>query len=87
VLRDEPAVPLSHVRAELTARGVPLFVRQLGRADVRGSGLVAIRAIAPGLLRLTPTRASMNLGEPRIDAVRHAWGAQPGLNPLPHPLG
>jgi len=87
VLRDEPAVPLSQLRAELIARGVPLYVRQLGRADVRSSGLVAIRAIAPGLLRLTPTRASMNLGEPRLDTVRRAWGAQPGLNPLPHPLG
>ncbi|MEY4509896.1 MAG: hypothetical protein RLZZ450_2018 [Pseudomonadota bacterium] len=86
-LPADPAVSLEQVRAELLSRGVPLYVRQLGRADVRSSGLVAIRAIAPGLLRLTPTRESMNFGEPRIDIVRRAWGREPGVNPLPHPLG
>lgn len=86
-LPEDPAMSLEQVRSELRARGVPLYVRQLGRRDVRSSGLVAIRAIAPGLLRLTPTRESMNFGEPRIDTVRSAWGAAPGVNPLPHPLG
>jgi bacteriocin biosynthesis cyclodehydratase domain-containing protein len=87
VLSHDEAMPLERVRAELLARDVPLYVRQLGRADVHSSGLTAIRAIAPGLLRLTPTRQSVNFGEPRIDSVRRAWRAAAGLNPLPHPLG
>jgi ribosomal protein S12 methylthiotransferase accessory factor len=85
-LSADPELPLEQVRSELLTRGIPLYVRQLGRRDVHRSGLLAIRAVAPGLLRLTPTRQSVNFGEPRIDSIRLAWGANDGVNLMPHPL-
>ncbi|MBV9948873.1 MAG: hypothetical protein JOZ69_18640 [Myxococcales bacterium] len=51
------------------------------------SGLVAVRACVPGLLRMTPSRETVNFGEPRVERTRTRWGAPPGLNPLPHPIG
>ena len=77
---------LTLLRTELSRRGLSVFVRKLGRADIAESGLIAVRAIIPGLLRLTPTRESVNFGEPRIERVRQRWNAASDLNPLPHPL-
>lgn len=83
---QERPVSMADVRAELLARGVPVFVRRLGRRDVRSSGLTAVRAVAPGLVRLTASRESANFGEPRIASVAAQWGVPHTLNPMPHPL-
>ncbi|MDB4986139.1 MAG: hypothetical protein JWN04_1317 [Myxococcaceae bacterium] len=87
LLVSDADLPAKHaLREEFVRRGLSVFVRRLGGPDIAESGLVAIRAIVPGLLRLTPTRASVNFGEPRIGQLRERWGAASELNPMPHPL-
>ncbi|MDB4987148.1 MAG: bacteriocin biosynthesis protein SagD [Myxococcaceae bacterium] len=74
------------LREEFVRRGLSVFVRRLGGPEIAEAGLVAIRSIVPGLLRLTPTHASVNFGEPRIEELRQRWKAASELNPMPHPL-
>jgi ribosomal protein S12 methylthiotransferase accessory factor len=83
---EHSSITLAQLREELREREIPVYVRQLGRRDVRQSGLVAIRAVAPGLVRLTPTRESVNFGEPRWQHVAARWGVAPTKNPGMHPL-
>jgi thiazole/oxazole-forming peptide maturase SagD family component len=83
-----PRVDLSlgELKRLFQERGLPVLVRRLGQEDVRDSGLSAVRAFVPGLLRATPSRTSVNFGEPRIDDIRRRWSASKPLNPMTHPV-
>lgn len=74
---------LENLRRQFLSRALPVFVRRLGRRDVEASGLTAVRACVPGLLRMTQSRETVNFGEPRIEGVRRRWRARDGLNPCP----
>ncbi|MDB4974325.1 MAG: hypothetical protein JWN48_2666 [Myxococcaceae bacterium] len=83
---DERASSDGSLREEFLRRGLPVYIRKLGRRDIALSGLVAVRAIVPGLIRMTPSYETVNFGEPRIEQVRRRWNADQTLHPLPHPL-
>lgn len=82
----EAALTLGDLRQRFAARSLSVFVRALGAGDARRSGLVPMRALVPGLLRLSPSRETVNFAEPRLESVRRVWAAPAELNPLPHPL-
>jgi ribosomal protein S12 methylthiotransferase accessory factor len=77
---------LTTLRSELRARKLSAFIHYLAPETVRASGLVALRACIPGLLRMTPSRETVNFGEPRIEQIRARWGAPAGFNEHPHPI-
>ena len=81
-----PASSLSNLKAQFMSRGLSIFLRTLAHEAVRQSGLVAIRACVPGLIRMTPSRETANLGEARVETLRKRWARPPGLNPQAHPV-
>ena len=77
---------LGKLRLELRARQLSAFIHYLAPEAVRKSGLVAVRACIPGLVRMTPSRETVNFGEPRVEQIRARWDAAAGLNEHPHPI-
>jgi ribosomal protein S12 methylthiotransferase accessory factor len=77
---------LAKLHRDLKARDLPVLIRYLAPDAVSESGLIAVRACVPGLVRMTPSTETVNFGEPRFEQIRARWGAAPGLNPLPHPI-
>jgi hypothetical protein len=77
---------LGRLQRELRARELPAFIHYLAPEAVRASGLIAVRACVPGLVRMTPAAATVNFGEPRVEQIRARWGAAAGFNQHPHPI-
>ncbi len=77
---------LAKLQAELRTRELSAFIRYLAPDDIRESGLIAVRACVPGLVRMARSIEAVNFGEPRIEQIRARWRAPAGLNEHPHPI-